>query len=605
MSTAVRVFRVAVAWLALCGAAHADFPVWTKQLIAVPPSATGITYYVATNGADTNNGTSPSTPFRTIHKAVSLVAAGDTVLIKGGLYREGIDLSVTGVTGTALAPITFGSYGDGEVIVDGSKQVTGWTRVSGTPAIWQATLTFTPVGIVVNEVPLRQVPQSPSTAPKPGVAGVVDGSGKWFWNATTKIVTADFSTTLGPGGDPNGADIVVPNNNGSQQHVFWFDSHYITFKGLTIRGSGSNGAWGYGSHVTVDNCDIKFNGKAAVAFLSSAGPPAIPNWDNAVLTSHAYHNVLVNWPRGNNGFAEAGGGWPGTIVWDTNLRPLARGNVVHMNGGEGIISYGTVAGLSSGSALFEQNIAYDNWSVNLYFDNQPNDIARNNFLFRHPPDPNDFLYVSNTGTYSTLDKFSVCLMLADEQNSSDSTNNFANLDGSQVVNNILAGCRIGIRDYSEGTSAIAHHGLKNTVIMNNTIIMPFNTYTTETYGIYLQDNGANDASSVIGNNIVYGFNNDALFASEKNGAIAGITIDYNDYFSASLTPFQAGLTTVVRLAFAQWKLSITGVDVHSLFADPLFLDVTGFRAAGTTPYDWRLARPAAASPAKAACPAPC
>ena len=93
--------------------------------------------------------------------------------------------------------------------------------------------------------------------------------------------------------------------------------------------------------------------------------PGATNSDNAVLTSHAYHNNLVNWPRGNNGFAESGGGWPGTLVWSGALRPLARGNIVHMNGGEGIISYGTEAGRQSGSALFEQNVAYDNWSVNM------------------------------------------------------------------------------------------------------------------------------------------------------------------------------------------------------------------------------------------------
>ena len=569
------------------------FPVWHKGVIAVPPSTTGNTYYVdGTGGSDSNAGTSSGAPFKTIAKALTKIAAGDTVLIKKGLYREGINVPVSG---TALKPVTFGSFGDGEVILDGSKKVTGWTNVGGT--VWQATATFTPVAVVVNEVPLKQVPegQNGSTAPAQTAAAVTSGSGKWHVNYTSKLITADFGTVIGSG-DPNTADVIVPDDNGSAQFVFWFGVSYVTFKGLTVRGNGSNGMWGYGDHVTIDSCDIKFNGKAAVSYLSGSG---LSNNDNAVLMSHAYHNVLINWPRGNNGAAEDGGGWPGTVVWDTNLRPVARGNVVHMNGGEGIITYGTASGLSSGSALFEQNVSYDNWSVNMYFDNQPNDVARNNFLFNHPPDTSNFLYVSNSYPYDSLEKYTVCLMLADEQNSSDSTGGFANLSGTQVYNNVLAGCRISIRDYSEGTQAIANHGLKNTLIANNTIVMPFNTFTnSDTFGIYLQDNGTKSTGSSIVDNIVYGFNSDPLVASEKNGTIPGVAIDYNEYYSAAAHPFMAGFNTVVSMTFTQWKTAMSA-DTNSLFADPLLVDVTAFRAtaASVPTYDFNNARITGSSPA--------
>ena len=67
-----------------------------------------------------------------------------------------------------------------------------------------------------------------------------------------------------------------------------------------------------------------------------------------------------------------------------NLRPVARGNVVHMNGGEGILTYGTRGAQPSGEALVERNVVFDNWSVNIYFDNQPGNVARDNFVFNHP-----------------------------------------------------------------------------------------------------------------------------------------------------------------------------------------------------------------------------
>jgi hypothetical protein len=556
--------------------------VWTAGTVAVSPSSTGITYYVdAKNGSDSNSGTSASAPFATIKKAITKVAAGDTVLIKAGLYREGIDLS-NAASGSAGKPITFGSYGDGEVIVDGSAKVSGWTQVSG--SVWKAPVTFTPIATVVNDVPLKQTHDS--------AAAVTAGSGKWFYDASAKTITADFGSA-----SPSTADIVVPNNVGDQQHVFFYGSYY-TFKGLTIRGSGSNGIWGYGSHVTVERCNIKFNGKAGVAFQGAG------DVDNAVLYSHIYHNVLLNWPRGNNGNAEAGGGWAGATVWYANLRPLARGNVVHMNGGEGILSYGTVAGKTSGSALFEQNVVYDNWSVNMYFDNQPNDVARNNIIFNHPVDTSTWLKTGSSWPWNEMYKYTVCLMLADEQNSSDSTGNYANLANTKVYNNLIAGCRIGIRDYSEGSTTVKYHGLKNTLIANNTIIMPAAALpNTETMGIFLQDNttpgGANrNTGSVVQNNVIYGSASTPLIWIENTKALSGVTLGNNVYYNGKYaTPFRIGFDSVQNVNFATW-LSQTGADSLSVFKDPLLVNAAAFQAAGTAPYDYTKADLQSSSPAR-------
>ena len=561
------------------------WPVWSSAIPAVPPSTTGRTLYVdGTNGINTNTGLTSTTAFKTIAKAITLIVAGDTVLIRKGLYREGI-VVVSAPSGTALKPITFGSYGDGEVILDGSTKVTGWTNVSGT--VWKAPLTFMPSGIVVNEIPLKQVTQGQggSGAPQVGLAGVTSGSGKWHNGGLGGFITAD----MGSAGDPNLADIVVPNDIGDQAHVYFYQKKYLNFKGLTVRGSGSNGIWGYGSNITIESCNVKFNAKSAISFqpLTVAGET---NSDNAVLTTHAYHNMLLNWPRGNNGYIEAGGGWGGGIGWSGNLRPLARGNIVHMNGGEGIITYGTNAGFPSGSALFEQNVSHDNWSVNMYFDNQPNDVARNNLIFNHPPDNNNYLYIG-AFPYDQYKKFTVCLMLADEQGSSDATNNFANLANSEVYNNILAGCRIGIRDYSESPIAQANHGLKNTRIVNNTIIMPFVSYAPyEALGIYLLDNtspsGTNrNINTVIQNNVIYGFNSDSVIASEIAGPLVGINLNYNTYFSTAANPFRRGFNTVVYSNLAGWKTAITGSDINSQFLDPQLVDVTQFRVTGVGTYD--------------------
>lgn len=55
-------------------------------LAATAASAT--TYYVSTSGSDSNNGTSVSTPWRTIGKATATMVAGDQVRISPGTYSE-------------------------------------------------------------------------------------------------------------------------------------------------------------------------------------------------------------------------------------------------------------------------------------------------------------------------------------------------------------------------------------------------------------------------------------------------------------------------------------------------------------------------------------
>ena len=45
------------------------------------------TYYVATNGNNNNAGTIDK-PFQTIQQAAKIAQSGDTVAIRGGVYRE-------------------------------------------------------------------------------------------------------------------------------------------------------------------------------------------------------------------------------------------------------------------------------------------------------------------------------------------------------------------------------------------------------------------------------------------------------------------------------------------------------------------------------------
>jgi len=79
-------------------------------LLTVSTAAYATTYYVSNSGNDSNSGTSPSAPWKTIAKVNSeQYAPGDAILFFGGqLFNGNIVLTSSGGTGS---PITVGSYG--------------------------------------------------------------------------------------------------------------------------------------------------------------------------------------------------------------------------------------------------------------------------------------------------------------------------------------------------------------------------------------------------------------------------------------------------------------------------------------------------------------
>lgn len=75
-------------------------------------------YYVdGATGNNSNAGTSPAKPWKTIQKACNSATANSTVYIKAGTYKENI---VVNVSGTAGNPITFRNYANDVVIIDGT-----------------------------------------------------------------------------------------------------------------------------------------------------------------------------------------------------------------------------------------------------------------------------------------------------------------------------------------------------------------------------------------------------------------------------------------------------------------------------------------------------
>ncbi|HJU10806.1 MAG TPA: hypothetical protein VJ728_08010 [Candidatus Binataceae bacterium] len=106
------------------------------------PAITGTAYYVdSVGGNDSNGGTSPSSAWRTIGRVISALgnlSPGDGVLFRGGdVWTEQFD--VNGATGTKANPIIFGSYDNGQPVLDEQGQNQYCIDAIGTTAAY---LTF-------------------------------------------------------------------------------------------------------------------------------------------------------------------------------------------------------------------------------------------------------------------------------------------------------------------------------------------------------------------------------------------------------------------------------------------------------------------------------
>ncbi|HLX69163.1 MAG TPA: right-handed parallel beta-helix repeat-containing protein [Verrucomicrobiae bacterium] len=109
-------------------------------ILSISDFALATTYFVATNGVDSNSGTSIASPFLTISKSASVVNPGDVVNIRGGTYRETVTFSRSG---TLASPVTFQNYSNEIATVNGADIITNnsWTVYSN--SIWRAAVSWT------------------------------------------------------------------------------------------------------------------------------------------------------------------------------------------------------------------------------------------------------------------------------------------------------------------------------------------------------------------------------------------------------------------------------------------------------------------------------
>jgi Right handed beta helix region len=602
---------------------HLPWPVFDGTIPDTPEAVSpGRTFYAdPIHGDDTHDGMTFATAKKTIQASITKVGlkAGDTLLLGGGIYRE-YPKWYDGPTGTKDAPVTIGSYGrgTGAPILDGGSVPNTWTKYTGGGAttVWQSSTmglahitTDNPVlGIYVDngtdEFALREVLHGQvkpyikePVPPNRTGADIKDNSNDWYFDPAAQILYADFGGTLGDK-DPNAADISILHKThstmrGSQLVFVLGHGHgYFHIIGLTIRAASWSGVYTETSGNTFDHCDVKFNGGGGIQIQPDTAVK-MPETDSAITNSRVWMNVLDNWPRFNNDYT--GGGWPAAIGCGDQSNLTLKGNVVYLNGGEGLALGGThFTGFTSVNNQVINNLVWDNFSVNMYIDNTVGATLVQNFIFQHPRDETQtfaLLFDVSPGFKNDFGKRIAPqnLNLGDEPGSS--YDNAAHLANITVINNIIAGGQFALDDYDDGTKGI-RHGLRNTVIENNTFVLVDGMSVQTPYGWRHTSTTDTSMNSLFKNNLFVTAIAKQHFV--EVGKTDGIDVDYNLYSGPGSFDDQS-----MNIAFPAWQAAHPTWDVHSLAADAMLGDLTEFTKPATMAlvYDWSKAAPSAGSPA--------
>lgn len=259
------------------------------------------TFFVATNGADSNPGTEEQ-PWLSLKKAAASVKAGDTVRIRTGDYFVGPTWRVQNA-GTAEQRITYQAFGDGEVRITGASVVpaTAWTKVKG--SIYSTPVSERPLAVFRSDLPLHD----------PGDRADIYKVDDLIPNSFL-VADKTLYVWLADGSDPK--DSVMRAAPGHV--VSLYDCHHTVFDGLTVE-FGFNGFKDQGKsthHITIRNCTIRS--------ITSQGIQPVAK--NCVIERNLFQKIGSN--KYQHGIY---GSQPGTIICSNVFEDISGAGIHQYN----------------------------------------------------------------------------------------------------------------------------------------------------------------------------------------------------------------------------------------------------------------------------------
>jgi RNA polymerase sigma factor (sigma-70 family) len=113
---------------------HSGSPPATLTPVSPVTGVTTASYYVAPEGNDTNSGRLDS-PFATVARAVSVVRPGESIAVRGGVYRPSAPVEIRG-SGTPEQRITLSNYRDEVPTIDAGNLPAGTSYINQRASYW-------------------------------------------------------------------------------------------------------------------------------------------------------------------------------------------------------------------------------------------------------------------------------------------------------------------------------------------------------------------------------------------------------------------------------------------------------------------------------------
>jgi uncharacterized repeat protein (TIGR02059 family) len=529
---------------------HISFVLLIVLIFSIVPVVSATTYYVSTSGNDNANGTTSSTPWKTLAKVNSRsYNPGDSILFKRGdtwtASGDGV-ISISN-SGTATKPIVFGAYGTGEKpIITGRYSLSGWnvsgnwTNVSGN--IWRMKVDATAYchRAWVNGKEVYHNSTSSVTAALPMYW---DSGNNYLYLYSTSNPATAFTNIEGLHIDilvyatPGSADYITLQNL-DFRGVYWLNVYlrgvtnwtiencdiglYCSHTGVYCTGVGTTR--GSTDNIVIRNCTFDTDDHNVDAWTIENTFEAVCVWDGA-NNLDIYNNVFRDWTHAAVSIQVNSESTPVTnLKFHNNIctcEDIDYGRAFNFE-------FYPVLGNSFGNEVYD-NFFYHHSVFNLI---SGDGVKVYNNIF-------DGVYKTSYKDVETAEAINLQPYVG------ISTNN-------EIYNNIIANCDgagIGIWFYNRDCK---NNAIKNNIFYNNGI-------SNGGYQIFYQDNTTYFQNNAFRNNLFY-----------KSGVTK--LLYYQKYTDSPLTvaQFNAKNLSSTNLMSGCGKDSIS----DNLVGDPLFVDIT-------------------------------
>jgi parallel beta-helix repeat protein len=339
-----------------------DLPTWDElEGVNDTLSAAAVTtYYVSGTGSDSNNGRSPTTPFRTLQKAADLTNPGDIVYIMNGTYTDSVGSHILLITrsGASGAYIRYKAFPGHTPVLQTLTTNYSAVKVDGAAYILIEGLTL--------------FGNNDTTTEAEALTQIVDTNGSGKPDKGDKVVlnTAYIS---------NGIDVTFKYDNFAQP------AHHVIVRGNTLSKFGGSGIGSYGA----DFLTIEDNRVDETSFYTPYDTSGISVYQNRdTQPGYAGYRIII---RRN------------ISTHNHNIIPCICNDFERPTDGNGIIVDDSKNGQSdgrppengipqdfesyTGKMLVANNIVYDNWGRGIHVFESDNVNIINNTSFNNAFEP--------------------------------------------------------------------------------------------------------------------------------------------------------------------------------------------------------------------------